>query len=166
MREFYLVEKTGSLRNLKPHRSEIPALEKGKVLVGVRSVGLNYADIFAIMGLYSATPQVPFIPGLEFSGEVLSSDSGKFQVGQKVMGVTRFGGYDSHIVADPEYLFPLPAGWSYEEGAAEVRANGPYSQRSRRRWVAGPPYCEKVQRLYDWRGGRSEQGGAVEARGI
>ena len=118
MREFYLVEKTGSLRNLKLHRSEIPALEKGKVVVGVRSVGLNYADIFAIMGLYSATPQVPFIPGLEFSGEVLSSGSDKFQAGQKVMGVTRFGGYDSHIVADPEYLFPLPEGWSYEEGAA------------------------------------------------
>lgn len=118
MREFYLVEKTGSLRNLKHHRSEIPALEKGKVLVSVRCVGLNYADIFAIMGLYSATPKGAFIPGLEFSGEVLASDSDTFQVGQKVMGVTRFGGYDSHIVADPAYLFPLPEGWSYEEGAA------------------------------------------------
>ncbi|MBT1690063.1 zinc-binding dehydrogenase [Fulvivirgaceae bacterium PWU37] len=118
MREFYRVEKTGSLRNLKPQRSEIPVLEKGKVLVGVRSVGLNYADLFAIMGLYSATPQGPFIPGLEFSGDVLASDSDQFQVGQQVMGVTRFGGYDSHIVADPAYLFPLPEGWSYEEGAA------------------------------------------------
>lgn len=118
MREFYLVEKTGSLRNLKPQRSEIPALAKGKVLVAVRCVGLNYADIFAIMGLYSATPKGPFIPGLEFSGEVLASDSDKFAVGEKVMGVTRFGGYDSHIVADPQYLFPLPAGWSFEEGAA------------------------------------------------
>lgn len=118
MREFYLVRKTGSLRNLKLNRSEIPALEKGKVLVAVKSVGLNYADIFAIMGLYSATPEGPFIPGLEFSGEVLASDSSSFVPGQKVMGVTRFGGYDSHIVADPDYLFPLPAGWSFEEGAA------------------------------------------------
>lgn len=118
MREFYLVTKAGSLRNLKLTRSEVPVLEKGKVLVGVRSVGLNYADIFAIMGLYSATPKGPFIPGLEFSGDVLASDSSSFLPGQKVMGVTRFGGYDSHIVADPDYLFPLPAGWSYEEGAA------------------------------------------------
>jgi NADPH:quinone reductase-like Zn-dependent oxidoreductase len=118
MRQFYLVKKTGSLRNLKLNRSEIPKLEKGKVLVAVKSVGLNYADIFAIVGLYSATPQGPFIPGLEFSGEVLASDSEKFMPGEKVMGVTRFGGYDSHIVADPDYLFPLPEGWSYEEGAA------------------------------------------------
>jgi len=118
MREFYQVKKTGSLHNLKLNRSEVPALEQGKVLVGVKSIGLNYADIFAIMGLYSATPKVPFIPGLEFSGDVLASDSNDFLPGQKVMGVTRFGGYDSHIVADPHYLFPLPERWSYEEGAA------------------------------------------------
>lgn len=118
MREFYLVEKAGSLHNLKLNRSEVPALEKGKVLVGAKSVGLNYADIFAIMGLYSATPKGPFIPGLEFSGDVIASDSSDFLPGQKVIGVTRFGGYDSHIVADPDYLFPLPESWSYEEGAA------------------------------------------------
>lgn len=118
MRQFYVVNKTGSLRNLKLNQSQIPALQKGKVLVAVKSVGLNYADIFAIMGLYSATPETPFIPGLEFSGDVLQSDSPDFTPGQKVMGVTRFGGYDTHIVADPDYLFQLPAGWSYEEGAA------------------------------------------------
>lgn len=118
MREFYIVKKAGSLRNLELSRAEIPVLQKGKVLVAVKSVGLNYADIFAIMGLYSATPQGPFTPGLEFCGEVLASDSSNFEQGQKVIGVTRFGGYDSHIVADPDYLFPLPTGWSYEEGAA------------------------------------------------
>lgn len=118
MREFYQVSKAGSLHNLKLHQSEIPTLPKGKVLVAVKIIGLNYADLFAIMGLYSATPKGPFIPGLEFSGDVLASDDPHFAIGQKVMGVTRFGGYDSHIIADPDYLFPLPVGWSYEEGAA------------------------------------------------
>lgn len=118
MRRFYLVKKAGSLRNLRLTESEIPGITKGKVLIAVRSVGLNYADIFAIMGLYSATPQEPFIPGLEFSGEVLASDTAQFAAGDKVMGVTRFGGYDSHILADPDYLFPLPSEWSFEEGAA------------------------------------------------
>jgi NADPH:quinone reductase-like Zn-dependent oxidoreductase len=118
MRQYFLVSKAGSLHNLKRHQSEIPKLEKGKVLVRVKSIGLNYADIFAIMGLYSATPNGAFVPGLEFSGEVLASDSSKFVAGQKVIGVTRFGGYDSHIVADPDYLFPLPLNWSFEEGAA------------------------------------------------
>jgi alcohol dehydrogenase len=118
MRYYYLVNKTGSLLNIKLNQSEIPAPGKGKVVIAVKSVGLNYADLFAIMGLYSATPKVPFTPGLEFSGEVLDSDSDRFAKGQRVMGVTRFGGYDSHIAADPDYLFPLPGGWSFEEGAA------------------------------------------------
>jgi NADPH:quinone reductase-like Zn-dependent oxidoreductase len=118
MRQFYLVKKAGSLRNLTFQQSDIPVLQPGKVLVKVKSVGLNYADIFAIMGLYSATPQGPFTPGLEFCGEVLESGSKNFAPGQRVIGVTRFGGYDSHIVADPDYLFPLPDAWSYEEGAA------------------------------------------------
>lgn len=118
MRQFYIVSKAGSLRNLKLTKSDIPKPERGKVLVAVKSVGLNYADIFAIMGLYSATPKGAFIPGLEFSGEVMESDSKDFVKGQKVMGVTRFGGYDTHIVADPNYLFPIPDGWSFEEGAA------------------------------------------------
>ena len=118
MRQFYEVEKPGSLRNLVLKQSTVPSVEDGRVLVTVRSIGLNYADIFATMGLYSATPKGPFIPGLEFSGEVLASSSKQFAPGQRVMGVTRFGGYDSHIVADPDYLFSLPDSWSFDEGAA------------------------------------------------
>src|SRR5690606_1624263 len=118
MRQFYLVTKPGSLLNLKLNQSNIPKVEKGKVLIGVKSEGLNYADIFAIMGLYSATPKGHFIPGLDVSGAALASDANHFMKELKVMRVTRFGGYDSHILADPDYLFLLPNGWSYDEGAA------------------------------------------------
>ncbi|HYG40581.1 MAG TPA: zinc-binding dehydrogenase [Cytophagales bacterium] len=118
MREFYQVEKSGSLKNLKYVKGPIPQIQAGKVLVEVKAVGLNYADIFAVMGLYSATPKGSFIPGLEYSGQVLASASPLFHEGQKIIGVTRFGGYDSHILADPDYLMPLPKGWTFEEGAA------------------------------------------------
>ena len=118
MRQFYLVEKAGSLKNLKLKTSPIPELTAGNILVGVKAVGLNYADLFAIMGLYSATPKGAFIPGLEFSGIVLKSDSPGFKDGDRVYGVTRFGGYDSHIVANPNYVMKLPGGWSFDQGAA------------------------------------------------
>ena len=36
----------------------------------VEAVGLNFADIFACLGLYSAPPKGPFVPGLEFAGVV------------------------------------------------------------------------------------------------
>jgi NADPH:quinone reductase-like Zn-dependent oxidoreductase len=118
VRQFYSVEKTGSLKNLKLRSSAIPAPGVGEVLVSVKAVGLNYADLFAIMGLYSATPKTPFIPGLEYSGLVLKSNSPKFREGDRVFGVTRFGGYDSHIVVDPDYLMQLPKNWTFDEGAA------------------------------------------------
>ena len=62
----------------------------------MRSIGLNFADIFALTGLYSATPKGPFIPGLEFAGIIvdLSKDlKTDYKIGQKVMGVTRFSAY-------------------------------------------------------------------------
>ena len=35
-----------------------------------------------------------------------------------VMGVTRFGGYTSHLNIDSRYVIPLPKQWNFEEGAA------------------------------------------------
>jgi NADPH:quinone reductase-like Zn-dependent oxidoreductase len=117
-RRYYQVSKAGSLKNLKMLESPVPTPPVGSVLVTVRSIGLNYADIFAITGLYSATPSGAFIPGLEFCGVVAKSASPLFLEGQRVIGVTRFGGYDSHIIADPDYLTLLPEGWTFQEGAA------------------------------------------------
>jgi len=34
------------------------------------------------------------------------------------MGVTRFGGYTSHLNMDEGHIMPLPDGWTFEEGAA------------------------------------------------
>jgi alcohol dehydrogenase len=88
--------------------------------VAVKTIGLNYADIFAVMGLYSATPEGPFIPGLEYAGEILTVGEGvtNWQIGDKVMGVTRFGAYTTYLNIDARYVFPLPQTWSFEEGAA------------------------------------------------
>ena len=118
MRRYHIVTRTGSLRNLVLREGRPPASKPGSVLVEVKAVGLNYADIFAIMGLYSATPKAPFIPGLEYSGVVQHSEADEFRAGDLVIGVTKFGGYDSHILADPSYLLRLPPDWTFEQGAA------------------------------------------------
>ena len=116
----YRVFKPGSLKRLKFVSEELGAPGKGQVTVDVKAIGLNYADIFAIIGLYSATPKEPFIPGLEYAGIVtaVGEDVTDFKVGDKVMGVTRFGGYTSRLNIDYRYIIALPANWSFEEGAA------------------------------------------------
>jgi NADPH:quinone reductase-like Zn-dependent oxidoreductase len=101
-------------------REELPDPQPNEVLVEVRAIGLNFADIFAIMGLYSATPKGSFVPGLEYAGVVRAVGNAvqHLRVGERVMGVIRFGGYTTHLLIDANYVQTLPDDWSFEEGAS------------------------------------------------
>jgi NADPH:quinone reductase-like Zn-dependent oxidoreductase len=116
---YRIMPKAGSIKNLKLLTEDLGPPQAREVSVKVQAVGLNFADIFAMQGLYSATPPGSFIPGLEFSGQIIAvgDEVAEWKVGDKVMGVTKFGGYVSHINIHHRYVIPLPQGWSYEEGA-------------------------------------------------
>lgn len=112
--------KAGALSHFIITEKTLPAPGPREVQVRVRAVGLNFADVFAIWGLYGATPQGDFTPGLEYAGEVVAvgSQVNRHQVGDRVMGVTRFGGYTTGINSDHRYVIPLPQKWSFAQGAA------------------------------------------------
>ncbi|MBA2330372.1 MAG: zinc-binding dehydrogenase [Flavisolibacter sp.] len=118
-RKVYRMPKAGSIKNLQLQTEMLHELQEDEVCVKVHAIGLNFADIFAMQGLYSATPKGSFIPGLEYSGEIISVGSAvqEWKVGDKVMGVTKFGGYVSYINSHHRYVVPLPADWTFEEGA-------------------------------------------------
>ncbi len=118
-RQVYRMPKVGSISNLKLGTEVLKPPKAGEVCVQVKAIGLNFADIFAMQGLYKATPPGPFIPGLEFSGEILAVGEGveEWKVGDRVMGATKFGGYVSHLNIHHQYVVPLPPDWSFEEGA-------------------------------------------------
>lgn len=110
----------GSLANLRLVDKPLPPPAPGEVSINVRAIGLNFADVFAIWGLYGATPQGTFTPGLEYAGHVTAIGEGVsgLAVGDAVMGVTRFGAYTTALNIDHRYVLPLPAGWTMAEGAA------------------------------------------------
>jgi NADPH:quinone reductase-like Zn-dependent oxidoreductase len=118
-RQVYRMPKAGSISSLKLQTEVLEQPKDGEVCVQVKAIGLNFADIFAMQGLYKATPPGSFIPGLEFSGEIIAAGAGvhSLKVGDRVMGATKFGGYASHINIDHRYVIALPDGWSFEEGA-------------------------------------------------
>jgi NADPH:quinone reductase-like Zn-dependent oxidoreductase len=128
----YRIHRTGALSNLvleseSPRRADTgaDALAPHEVLVRVSAIGLNFADIFAIFGLYSATPKEPFVPGLEYAGTIAATGSAVHQlsplrVGDRVMGAIRFGAYTTHVVVDVRYVLPLPDDWTMPEGAAFI----------------------------------------------
>lgn len=117
-KRYWQSSKAGDIARLQLHETALTQLADHHVRVEVKSIGLNFADIFALSGLYSATPEGPFTPGLEYSGVVIESRSADWKVGDRVMGVTRFGGYCSVIDIESPYLTPLPDSWNFHQGAA------------------------------------------------
>jgi NADPH:quinone reductase-like Zn-dependent oxidoreductase len=120
LRRVWRMSKAGSLDRLTLEHEELPSPGPGQVRVATRAIGLNFADIFACLGLYSATPTGPFVPGLECAGVVEEVGEGVtgFLPGMPVIGLTRFGAYATHLNLDSKYLRRLPDGWSSAEGAA------------------------------------------------
>ncbi|MEO6917131.1 MAG: zinc-binding dehydrogenase [Chitinophagaceae bacterium] len=118
-RRVYYMAKTGSIKNLQQRSETLPDPSPDEVSIQVKAIGLNFADVFAMQGLYKAAPKESFIPGLEFSGEVLSvgSNVSEYKAGDRVMGATKFGGYVTHININHRYVIPLPTAWTFEEGA-------------------------------------------------
>ena len=115
----YLVN-PGSIANLRIEEFEPEQPTGNEVRIAVKALGLNFADIFAVQGLYRAAPKTDFTPGLEFAGEIdaIGPDVKKLKPGDRVMGVCRFGAYSSHVISGEEYMVSIPDNWDYETAAA------------------------------------------------
>ena len=92
----------------------------GEVRVRVRAAGVNFADLLGRVGLYPDAPKPPCVVGYEVAGDVDAVGEGvrDYEVGQRVMGSCRFGGYAQLAVTKTSSLVPMPDGWTYSEGAA------------------------------------------------
>ncbi|HXQ64465.1 MAG TPA: alcohol dehydrogenase catalytic domain-containing protein, partial [Steroidobacteraceae bacterium] len=123
-RTVWRIDRAGSLDRLRLIDEDLPPPAAGEAQVAVRAVGLNFADALACLGLYSATPRGSFVPGLEAAGIIetlgppLPGRDDPFEVGERVVALTRFGGYATRLNVDTRYLQPVPADWSFEQAAA------------------------------------------------
>ena len=97
-----------------------PPVGAGEVRIDVKAAGINFADTMARVGLYPEAPKPPCVVGYEVAGDVESVGDGveSVKVGDKVMAGTRFGGQASMVTVPENQVFPLPDGFSYEQGAA------------------------------------------------
>jgi len=87
-----------------------PVPGEGQVRIRVRAAGINFADILARIGLYPDAPEPPVVVGYEVSGVVDAVGQGVTtpQEGDRVVALTRFGGYADCVVvpAAQAYRFP------------------------------------------------------------
>ena len=121
-RKSFRISKAGSLNNIKLYEEKLQEPSENEVTIEVKAIGLNFADLFAIQGLYSATPKGSFIPGLEYSGTIIKMGKNvrDYEIGSRVMGAIRFGAYTTHLNIDPRYIIKLPEDWSFDEGASFI----------------------------------------------
>ncbi len=98
---------------------EIKALDKsffksGNVLVKVDYSGLNYKDALILKNGAKLVKEYPHIPGIDFSGQVIESDSPDFKPGDAVVvtgcriGEIYSGGYSELVKAKSELLVKKP----------------------------------------------------------
>ncbi|SDX33232.1 NADPH2:quinone reductase [Geodermatophilus africanus] len=91
----------------------------GGVLVDVHVAGVTFPEVLLSRGQYQVKPELPFVPGSEVAGTVRSAPEGSgLQPGQRVAAFPGFGGFAEVAAADPGFVFPLPDGVTFEQGAA------------------------------------------------
>lgn len=102
-----------------------PSPGAGQVCVRVRAIGLNFADMFGRLGVYPGTPKPPFVPGMEFSGDVIAVGDGvaAFTPGDRVMGFSKLGSHAEQVVLSQKKAIRFPESMSYEEAAAFLVTN-------------------------------------------
>ncbi|KAI9846623.1 MAG: hypothetical protein M1838_001222 [Thelocarpon superellum] len=100
-----------------------PVPQPEQYLIAIRATATNFFDLLQIQGKYQHQPPLPWISGMEFSGEILQAPSSlpkgrrpRFQIGDKVFGASQ-GGYATKVTAKEETLKPMPRGWDFMEAA-------------------------------------------------
>ncbi len=115
-----LCKSWGAAENLVIEDIDSPKPGKSGVLVKVHSAGLNFPDTLIIQGKYQLQPTMPFSPGGEVAGTVLSvgEQVTAFKPGDRVMGLTGYGGFAEEIVIPAHSLMPVPDSLSMQQASA------------------------------------------------
>jgi NADPH2:quinone reductase len=114
------MEGWGEPADLKWVELPSPAAGPGQVLIDVKAIGVNLADILMIQGKYQIKPPLPFAPGSEVAGLVRAVGPGvqQFAPGQRVLALLPYGAYATEVVAPADRVYAIPEKMTLEHAAA------------------------------------------------
>src|SRR6201989_3290025 len=91
------------------------------VVVDVHAAGVSFPEVLQTRGMYQVKPDLPFVPGSEVGGVVLSaSDGSGFEPGAGVAAFCMLGAFAEVAVSPPQLTFKLPDSFDFAEGASYV----------------------------------------------
>jgi len=95
---------------------ETSALKDGNVLVKVDYSSLNYKDAMILNNGGKIVKNFPFVPGIDFSGTVVTSEDEKFKKDDRIIltgfrvGEAFFGGFSQYAKVNSNFLIKAPTG--------------------------------------------------------
>ncbi|MEQ8471212.1 MAG: NADPH:quinone oxidoreductase family protein [Marinoscillum sp.] len=97
-----------------------------EVLIEVDYAGVNFPDTLIIQGKYQFKPDLPFVPGQEVSGRVISvgADVDHVMQGDVVIASMTWGAFAGQAVAMGINTYLLPPSLSLEDGATILETYG------------------------------------------
>ena len=114
------ITRPGSPEVLEIREADDPRPAPGEVLIDVKAIGVNFADVMARIGKYDDAPPLPCVVGYEVSGVVREVGQGvsEYAEGDRVYGLTHFGGYSTVVSVPADQLVKMPDQMEFVEAAA------------------------------------------------
>ncbi len=102
---------------------EVPDLKAGpaQVVISVKAAGVNPFETYIRAGSYASMPTLPYTPGVDGAGVVLSIGTGvtKLKTGDRVYFIGALSGsYAEQALASESNIYPLAEKITFSQGAA------------------------------------------------
>jgi NADPH:quinone reductase-like Zn-dependent oxidoreductase len=120
MKAYYLIKNGSSETAFELRDLQLKDPNENEVMIEVEVFGLNFADVTARLGYYRACPPLPTVIGYDVTGRIIQKGANvtDLEIGQRVVALTRFGGYATHVVTNHHGVVPVKE----DADAAELTA--------------------------------------------
>lgn len=120
MKAIYLNKYGSSNKAFEIKETALPKTGDNEVCIKVSHFGLNFADVVARRGLYPDAPKNPAVLGYDVSGEIheIGKKVTRFKKGDKVVALTRFGGYAEYVTTMQEGVALMPQNYDPAKATA------------------------------------------------
>jgi NADPH2:quinone reductase len=97
-----------------------PVPRPGEVRVKIGVIGINFAEVLSRRGMYRWAPPLPYILGMEASGEIDAVGDGvtAHKAGDAVIVGTQFGTYAEYLCVPADRALTAPRGFTPAQSAA------------------------------------------------
>ncbi|HQZ06491.1 MAG: NADPH:quinone oxidoreductase family protein [Rhodoferax sp.] len=118
----WLCENPTGVDSLQWREMPTPTPGPGEVLVEIKAASLNFPDLLIVQNKYQMKPELPFVPGSEYSGVVQALGEGvsHLTVGQSIACLSGTGGFGTHTLAKAAMCLPLPEAVTFVDAAAFI----------------------------------------------